>query len=83
MDPVPALLTPSTTAIVRAAEALTGHPTEAPFLTELGIDTVVLGPGNIAQAHQPDEFLAVDRLDPSVKLLQALIRRFCINDGGS
>ena len=38
----------------------------------------LLGPGDIDQAHQPDEFLAMDRLQPTIDLLQQLIRRFCL-----
>jgi len=72
--------------IVRAAEQLTGHAaesvafaTEGPFLNALGMDTIVLGPGDIAQAHQPDEFLALERIPPTLELLRALIRRFCLD----
>jgi len=71
--------------IVRAAEALTGHDaeavafaTEGPFLTALGMETIILGPGDIDQAHQPDEFLALERLLPTVETLTRLIRRFCL-----
>lgn len=71
--------------IVTESEALTGHAagpvnfaTEGPFLAELGIETVVLGPGDIEQAHQPDEYLALDRISPTIELLRHLIRRFCI-----
>ena len=78
-------LLPDGIELVRAAEQLTGHTaeavafgTEAPFLQELGTETVVLGPGDIAQAHQPDEFLALERIQPSIALLQELIRRFCL-----
>ncbi|MFO7858825.1 MAG: acetylornithine deacetylase [Ectothiorhodospiraceae bacterium] len=81
---LPAMETPRDAPVVRAAEALTGMDaravafgTEAPYLRELGLDVVVLGPGNIAQAHQPDEFLASDRLEPTVTLLRGLIQRFC------
>jgi acetylornithine deacetylase len=42
------------------------------------METIILGPGDIAQAHQPDEYLALDRLQPTVELLQGLIRRFCL-----
>jgi len=70
--------------IVKAAEAHCGHHshavafcTEAPYLNGMGIETIVLGPGDIDQAHQPDEFLALDRLKPSVDLLAHLISRFC------
>jgi len=78
--------TPKESAIVSAAERLTGHDSEAvafctegPFLNSLGMETIILGPGDIAQAHQPDEYLALDRLTPTVELLRQLIRQFCLN----
>jgi acetylornithine deacetylase len=37
--------------------------TEAALLSEAGIDAVVFGPGDIAQAHAADEFVAVADLD--------------------
>lgn len=83
-DPVPPFETPATAAIVRAAEQLTGHGagavsfgTEAPFLSKLGLDTVVLGPGDIDVAHQPDEYLGLDRIEPCLDVLTKLIARFC------
>ncbi|CAK0781415.1 acetylornithine deacetylase [Gammaproteobacteria bacterium] len=82
---IPAFETPANSAIVQVAEALTGHPaesvafaTEGPFLRQLGLETLILGPGDIDQAHQPNEFLALDRLTPTVTLLQGLIHRFCL-----
>ncbi|TVV44829.1 acetylornithine deacetylase [Thalassolituus sp. C2-1] len=78
--------TAATSPLVQAAERLTGHisaavnyATEAPFLQELGIDTIVLGPGNIDQAHQVDEYLAQDQIEPCVELLRGLIERFCLH----
>ncbi|MFW2374426.1 MAG: acetylornithine deacetylase, partial [Gammaproteobacteria bacterium] len=47
-------------------------------LTELGMQTLVLGPGNIAQAHQPDEYLELNRIEPTVELLRKFIYQFCI-----
>jgi len=80
--------TPQTSAIVQACEQLTGHSaeavafcTEGPYLNALGMETVILGPGDIAQAHQPDEFLALDTLRPTVDLLSRLIERFCLESG--
>ena len=74
--------------IIRAAEELTGHSaeavafsTEAPFLADLGMDVVVMGPGDIDQAHQPDEYLALDRIRPTLDVLDELIRRFCVQAG--
>jgi acetylornithine deacetylase len=82
---IEAMETPASAPIVRAAEELTGRPaeavafgTEAPYFRELGMETLVLGPGDIAQAHQPDEYLAVDRLDPYTALLRSLVERFCL-----
>ncbi|HBT55988.1 acetylornithine deacetylase [Halopseudomonas aestusnigri] len=82
---VPAFETPADAPIVRACEELTGQSagavafaTEGPYLNQLGMQTLILGPGDIDQAHQPDEFLALDRLQPTIDLLQGLIRRFCL-----
>lgn len=77
--------TDNSSAIVQAAEKLTGHDsetvafcTEGPYLNQLGMETIILGPGDIDQAHQPDEYLALERLQPTVEVLQNLIRRFCL-----
>jgi len=82
---VPAHETAANADIVRAAERLTGHSaigvnfgTEAPFLAKLGMETIVLGPGNIDQAHQPDEYLAIDRINPTIDILKGLIATFCL-----
>ncbi|WP_343578074.1 acetylornithine deacetylase [Pseudomonas sp.] len=71
--------------LVRIAESLTGHSaeavafgTEAPYLQQLGCQTLVLGPGDIACAHQPDEHLALERIEPTVELLRGLIRHYCL-----
>ena len=77
--------TPATSAIVKAAEGLTGYSaqavafaTEGPFLNRLGMETLILGPGDVAQAHQPDEFLAMEHIQPYIDLLKSLIARFCL-----
>jgi acetylornithine deacetylase len=84
-DGVDPMCTPPESELVRAAEQLTGSPaeavafaTEAPFLANLGMEVVVLGPGHIDQAHQPDEYLELGQIPRSIELLQALIRRFCL-----
>lgn len=51
--------------------------TEAPFLTDLGVETIVMGPGSIDQAHQPNEFLDLSQLDPTIAILRALIQKYC------
>jgi acetylornithine deacetylase len=84
-DGIEAFETPATSALVRACEQLTGHAagavdfgTEGPFLGQLGCDTVILGPGNIEQAHKPDEYLALDRVEPMLQALRGLVRQFCL-----
>lgn len=84
MEPIPAYATARDGALVRAAEAITGEragavtfATEAPFLTALGVETIVLGPGHIAQVHQPDEYVEIDALLRMVDTLAQFIRRLC------
>jgi len=46
--------------------------TEAGFFRSAGISTVVCGPGSIAQAHQPDEWIARSQLDAADAFLGRL-----------
>jgi acetylornithine deacetylase len=71
--------------LVKAAEKLTGQSaesvafgTEAPYFKSMGMQTIVLGPGDIDQAHQPDEFLGQERIQPMVEILRGLIAKFCL-----
>jgi acetylornithine deacetylase len=71
--------------LVRVAERLTGHQaqavafgTEAAYLQRLGCETLVLGPGDIACAHQPGEHLEMSRLEPTVLLLRQLVEYYCL-----
>jgi acetylornithine deacetylase len=84
-DAVPPFETSASAAIVKAAEALTGHQaegvsfgTEGPFLNAMGIETIVMGPGDIAVAHQPDEHLPLDRIEPMITLLEKTIGKLCL-----
>jgi acetylornithine deacetylase len=54
---------------------LVSFGTEAGLYQQLGIDTVICGPGSIAQAHKPDEFIALDQLDRCLEMLEALETR--------
>ena len=71
--------------LVQLAEKLTGHSaeavafaTEAPFLQQLGMETIVMGPGSIDRAHQPDEYLELDQMQPCIALLTQFIRHYCL-----
>ena len=46
--------------------------TEAGLFQEIGISTVVCGPGSIEQAHKIDEFIVLDELKKCLKLLDGI-----------
>ncbi|MCW5772807.1 MAG: acetylornithine deacetylase [Rhodospirillaceae bacterium] len=56
----------------RNATEAVAFGTEAGYFQELGIPTVVCGPGNIAQAHKPDEYIALEQLDACDRFLDRL-----------
>jgi acetylornithine deacetylase len=82
---IPAMETPREAAIVQAVEQLTNtqsgavaFATEGPYLNSMGLQTVICGPGSIDQAHQPDEYLPLNHIQPAINLIQSLIRQFCL-----
>lgn len=52
--------------------------TEAPYLAQLGLQTLVLGAGDITVAHQPDEYVTMAAIERATDLYANLIQRFCI-----
>tara|TARA_R110000737_G_scaffold47011_2_gene66831 strand:- start:6171 stop:7331 length:1161 start_codon:yes stop_codon:yes gene_type:complete len=70
--------------LVLTAEKLSGHnccavnyATEAPFIQQLGCQTIVMGPGSIDQAHQPNEYLAHSEIAKTEQLFTKLIHHYC------
>lgn len=49
------------------------YGTEGGLFQRAGWSTVVCGPGDIAQAHQPDEFLSVDQLEKGTQFIRGVI----------
>ena len=49
--------------------------TEAGLFQSIGIPSVICGPGDIAQAHRPDEFLSLDQLALCLTMLNRLSDR--------
>lgn len=57
----------------------------APFFTDASAltpacgnpPTLIMGPGEMAQAHQTDEFCIVDRIEQAAEVYQAMARRWC------
>ncbi|MCV9879065.1 acetylornithine deacetylase [Brenneria izbisi] len=81
--PIPGYECPIDHRLVSVVEKLLGtktevvnYCTEAPFLQEL-CPTLVLGPGSIDQAHQPDEYIDTAFITPTRDLIAQLVRHFC------
>jgi acetylornithine deacetylase len=80
---VPAFLAKPGSEAVSLALALTGansastvsYGTEAGLFEEAGCPTVICGPGDIAQAHAADEFVAAAQLDACMAFLAKLAER--------
>ena len=53
--------------------------TEAGLFQEIGISTVVCGPGSIEQAHKIDEFIILDELKKCLKLLEGIKEKSSTN----
>ena len=77
----PGLNTNSEAAVVRHVQRLTNGSSlgKIAFGTEgglfherLGIPTVICGPGDIRQAHQPDEFISLDQMSQCMTMLRRL-----------
>lgn len=83
---IDALQTDPGSVIVKLAEELSGRQTasvafgtEGPYLNALGMETVVLGPGDIDVAHQANEYLPLDRIEPMQRLVAGMIRRISMS----
>jgi acetylornithine deacetylase len=66
--------------IARAASGLNSagavaFVTEASLFAVAGIPAVICGPGDIAQAHQPDEFVEISQLDMCLGFLERIAER--------
>jgi acetylornithine deacetylase len=79
----PGLDIPTDADVVALAQALTGandtfkvaFGTEAGLFHESGIPAVVCGPGSIAQAHKPDEFIALEQVALCERFMARLLDR--------
>lgn len=52
-----------------SAPTAVSYGTEGGAYGEHGFPTVICGPGDIAQAHGPDEFIAIDQLEKSMGMM--------------
>ena len=54
------------------------YGTEGGYYQGAGIATIICGPGRIAQAHQPDEWIAQDQLDACDTFIRRLVDRVLV-----
>jgi len=85
LSEIPALDTGTETEIVGLAHELSGSSeigkmsfgTEGSQYQRAGIPAVVCGPGSIAQAHKPNEWVAVDQVLKCERFMRRLADRVC------
>lgn len=79
--PVPPLNTPAGTSVIDLIQKITGnteqsgvsYASEAGQFANGGYESIICGPGSIAQAHRANEFIAKDQLEKGIIMLQNLI----------
>lgn len=83
-DGTPPMQTSSDSEIVKMCEMMTKEKassvafgTEGPFFNDMGLETVILGPGDIDVAHQPNEYLQIDRIEPMINIISKMLIHFC------
>jgi acetylornithine deacetylase len=80
----PALSLPADAPIARLMARITGeaplaavsYGTEAGLYQAAGIDAIICGPGDIARAHKPDEYITRAELAACVDMLERLCAQF-------
>lgn len=80
--PVPALDTSADAALVKIMQQLTNnqqldavsYAAEAGQFAEAGYESIICGPGSIAQAHRADEFISKEQLQGGVEVIQRLVQ---------
>lgn len=84
-DGIPPFEMASDAALVRFASKSSGHAaeavdfgTEGPYFKDLGLETIVMGPGSIDQAHQPNEYLDLAWIPKTEAILEKLIHKYCL-----
>jgi len=84
---VPPLDTPEDSSIIPLMKSITGeheliavsYAAEAGQFAEAGFQSVICGPGDIAQAHRADEFVSKAQLNLCLDMLKKLILAFSID----
>ena len=80
---MPGMMLPPDHALAAMIKQVTGsnstgavsYGTEGGFYEAAGIPAIICGPGHIAQAHQPDEWIAISELDACDRFIRRLAHR--------
>lgn len=83
---VPPLDTPEHLSVVELIKRLSGvnklntvsYAAEAGQFAQGGFESVICGPGDIAQAHRANEFISIEQLNKGVAFIQKLIKEFSV-----
>jgi acetylornithine deacetylase len=78
---VPALDTPEALSVVPLIRQLSGvqelqtvaYAAEAGQFAEGGFESVICGPGSIAQAHRANEFISIEQLEKGVQFIERIV----------
>ncbi|WP_438382479.1 acetylornithine deacetylase [Asaia sp. BMEF1] len=84
---LPPLALAETSPLVSLLQQITGknsagyvsYGTEAGIYQQAGLPTIVCGPGDIAQAHKPDEWIERDQLARCETMIERLVRQVCLS----
>ena len=85
VNETPSLLTPAEAPLHEAACRLAGqesdvgvsYGTDGAWLQQLGLECVIVGPGDIGVAHQPDEYMPRNEYAQGRIFMESLIKEFC------
>ena len=87
LEGIAGMYTDPNSEIVEQAVRLSGVPagtvafaTEGAFFNSMGMETVILGPGRIEQAHQANEYLLMNNIPPMLDILGGLVHHFCYGE---
>jgi acetylornithine deacetylase len=83
---MPGMALPADHALTTVVKQLAGtnsagkvsYGTEGGFFENAGIPTIICGPGDIAQAHQPDEWIAESELEACDRFIRRLADRLLV-----
>lgn len=82
---LPPLALPADAPLADAVRQVTGsnaaghvsYGTEAGIYQNAGVPSIICGPGDIAQAHKPDEWISRDQLATCDQFIRAIVRKLC------